>query len=98
MLVDEINALDPEAFELMLSYKWAVSRRDIYSGAVIAPRSVNASQPMRPMEVLTRLKISQATLVAILTAGDLPRPGRLDDARVAWRKDEVEGLVPLKER
>lgn len=97
MQAEEINALRPEPYERMLYEEWAVSRRDIYAGAIAAPQSVNASQPMRPPQVLKRLKISQAALVAVLVTGDLPRPGRLGISEVAWRKDEVEALVSLNE-
>ena len=54
--------------------------------------------PVRPAEVIRCLKISQAILVGILATGDLPRPGKLTRGHVAWRKDEVESLVPLRER
>jgi hypothetical protein len=93
----EIDALDPQAFEGMLHDRWAVSRRDIYVGAIAPPRSLDASQPTRPPEALRRLKISQAALVAVLVTGRLARPGRLGTGEVAWRKDEVEALIPLKE-
>jgi predicted DNA-binding transcriptional regulator AlpA len=98
MDADEINALNPEAFEQVLYDKWAVDRRDIYAGGVAAPWVLDAAQPMRPPEVIKRLKISQAILVGILATGDLPRPGKLTRGHVAWRKDEVESLVPLRER
>ena len=93
----EIDALDPQAFERMLHDRWAVSRRDIYVGAISPPRSLDASQPTRPPEALRRLKISQAALVAVLVTGRLPRPGRLGIGEVAWRKDEVEALIPLND-
>ena len=93
----EIDALNPEAFERMLHDRWAVSRRDIYVGSVAPPRSLDASQPTRPPQALRRLKLSQAALVAVLVSGRLPRPGRLGSGEVAWRRDEVEALVPLKE-
>ena len=93
----EINALNPEAFERMLHDSWAVSRRDIYAGSIAPPRSRDASQPTRPPQALKRMKLSQAALVAVLISGRLPRPGRLHSGEVAWRKDEVEALVPLNE-
>ena len=93
----EINALNPEAFERMLHDRWAVSRRDIYVGAILPPRSLDASQPTRPPQALRRLKMSQAALVAVLATGRLPRPGRLGSGEVAWRKDEVEALISLNE-
>jgi hypothetical protein len=46
----ETNALDPEAFERMLHDRWAVSRRDIYVGAIAPPRSLDASEPTRPLK------------------------------------------------
>ena len=93
----EINAFNPEGFERMLHDRWAVSRRDIYVGAIAPPRSLNASQPTRPPQALRRLRISQAALVAVLVTGRLPRPGRLGKGEVAWRKDEVEALIPPNE-
>ena len=93
----EINALDPEAFEGMLHDRWAVCRRDMYVGAIAPPRSLDASQPTRPPQALRRLKISPAALVAYLVTGRLPRPGRLGTGEVAWRKDEVEALIPLND-
>ena len=97
MDADKINALDPEAFEQLLYDRWAVHRRDIYAGGIAPPRSLDAAQPMRPAEAIGRLKISQAILVAVLGTGDLTRPGKLTRGHVAWRKDEVESLVPLRE-
>ena len=41
----DINALNTEAFERMLHDRWAVSRRDIYVGAIAPPRSLNALSP-----------------------------------------------------
>lgn len=93
----EINTLDPEAFERMLHDRWAVSRRDIYVGAIAPPRSLDASQPTRPPEALRRLKISQAALVAFLVTGRLARPGRLGTGEVAWRRDEVEALISVND-
>jgi predicted DNA-binding transcriptional regulator AlpA len=98
MNAGEINALDPEAFEQLLYDRWAVHRRDIYAGCIAPPRSLDAAQPMRPAEAIGRFKISQAILVARLVAGDVPRPGKLTRGHVAWRKDEVESLVPLREQ
>ena len=58
----EINALDPEAFERMLHERWAVSRRDIYVGAIAPPRYARCiSAPTRP-EVLRQLKFPRQLL------------------------------------
>lgn len=95
---DEVNALNPEAFEQVLYDAWAVDRRDIYAGGVAPPRVLDAAQPMRPPEVIKRLNISQAILIGILAIGDLPRPGKLTRGYVAWRKDEVESVMSLRER
>ena len=95
MDTDEINALRSDTFEQKLYDKWAISRRDLYVGMIAAPRALIASQPIRLPEVLTRLKITQAALVALLATSRLPRPGRMERGNVAWRRDEVEPLMPL---
>ena len=58
MDAEEINALSSYAFEQKLYDNCAVSRRDLYAGMIAVPLTVNASQPVRPPEVLMRLKIT----------------------------------------
>jgi predicted DNA-binding transcriptional regulator AlpA len=77
---------------------WAIERGDIYNGGFLPLNALSAPQPMRPDKVIERLNLSADELLALLKFGRLARPGRLGDDAVAWRADEIEALVPLKER
>ena len=90
-----IDAMDLVAFEQMLADEWAVTRSDIYRQGYGPTPLINAVQPIRPQRALERLKVSAGQLVQLLRSGTLGRPGKLGHGKVAWRKDEIEGIMPL---
>jgi hypothetical protein len=59
MLADELDALDPVAFEQMLADDWAVARKDICEGG--GRLVVAAALPMRPPEVMNGEAGSRST-------------------------------------
>jgi len=90
-----IDAMDLVAFEQMLADEWAVARSDIYRPGYGPTPLINAVQPIRPQKALERLQVSAGQLVQLLRSGTLGRPGKLGHGKVAWRKDEIEGIMPL---
>lgn len=90
--------METGAFEKVLAEKWSVIRSDIYVKGFGPPALAASAQPIRPDRVLQRLKVSQDELVGLIQSGQLPRPGVYGPDRVAWRRDEVDALVPLADR
>ncbi len=84
--------------EQALADEWAVDRKDVYERGFGPPALIAAAQPIRPDKVLARLGINEGQLIRLVASGKLPRPAKLGHGQVAWRIDEVEALVPLRER
>lgn len=85
-------------FEQKLHDEWAVQRNDINDGEIVPLGELDASQPIRPEQVLKYLKISEEELIELLKTGRLLHPGKQTKGRVAWRFDEVRALVPFRDR
>lgn len=85
-------------FEKKLAAEWSCKRHDIADGHILQTTSLEAAVPATVKDVLKRLKTTPVGLIELLRDGALPRPGILSDGRPAWRKDEVEALVPMRER
>jgi len=81
----ELDAMSLAAFETLLHDGFAVERDDMADALVAFPA-----------EVMERLELSQSGLVQALRAGWLGRPGKRDDGRVVWHRDEVSPLVPAQ--
>jgi predicted DNA-binding transcriptional regulator AlpA len=87
MMIFPANGIDKlglEAFERLVLRVFAVNRSDIRQGGVAA------ALPMRIDEVLKYLEVSQGELLSLIRSGALPRPGRITEDEIAWRRDEIE--------
>ena len=56
------------------------------------------SRIIRLPEVLGATQLSRATIYRLLGSGEFPRPIKLSERAVGWRRDEVETWIATRER
>ena len=56
------------------------------------------SRIIRFPEVLGATQLSRATIYRLLGSGEFPRPIKLSERAIGWRRDEVETWIETRKR
>ena len=88
-------------FEERLAKEYGIIRqlRDaVHNPSVAGPVTLHGALPMRPVDVLKVLDISEYELIDLLVSGQLPYPELIAPGKVAWRRDEIEVVSSFARR